>query len=288
MNEKYPSVKDKKISKNRKERVMENIRKGFEKNRIGRELVKVKEIKSEEIKNYTDKEFFKVGLSSIIDKIWFVDESGGETYYSYQGLGYDYGVSVAEGETKGIINRIIGGVKPENKFKVIGEKIKIEDITKGIKKLFSYSNIDRFEGNVILTNIYDEFDFWYMDGFEPFKDEKDKEFSFFNPYGFIKVHGIKIPVFYSRLVPKGVTLLLNKKKIGTLLVKKLFDKELQVSIKAADELLEEQKDKITKDIPSLTKDELNEKVEIIVYEVIRFELENSDAVVMFEHEVKEE
>ncbi len=284
MNEKYSSVKDKKISKNRKERVMENIRKGFEKNRIGRELVKVKEIKSEEIKNYTNKEFFKIGLASIIDKIFFVDEPGGETYYSYRGLGYDYGVSVAEGETKGIIKRIIEKVKPENKFKVIGEKIKIEDITNGVKKLFSYSNIDRFEGNVILTNIPDEFDFWYMDGFEPFKDGKDKEFSYFNSYGFLKVSGRRIPVFYSRLVPKGVTLLLNKNKIGTLLIKK----PLQISIEDAGKLLEERKGKIIKDIPSLTKEELNEKVEIIVYEIIRFEIENLDAVVMFEREIKEE
>lgn len=276
MNEKYPSVKDKEISDVRKKKIEENIREGFKKNLLGREIVKVKELNSEEIKDYSNKEFFKLGLSSLIDKIWFVDKPGGEVSYGYMYIGHEYGESVAEGETKGIIDRTIEKVKSENIMPIKEEKLTKEEFIRAFEKLFHYRNIDRFEGNIILTNIYDEHDFWYMD---EFKGER-RDFSI----GSIELCGRRIPIFYSRLVPKGVTLLFDKNKVGTLLIKR----PLQISIEDAGKLSEDIKEKIMKDIPSLTKEELYEKARIMVYETIRFEIENPDAVVMLKHEIKEE
>ena len=276
-NEKYPSVRYKEISEVRKKKIEENIRVVFGKNLLGRELVKIKVLKSEEIKDYSDKEFFKIGLSSITDKIWFVDKPGGEVAYSYDSIGYEYGASVAEGETKGIIERVIDkveNVKSENIIQIKEEKLIKEKFIEAFEKLHQSGN--RIEGNIILTNIYDEHGFWYMDGF---KGER-RDFSI----GSLELCGRKISVFYSRLVPKGITLLFDKDKIGTLLVKK----PLQISIEDAGKLSEEIKEKIIRDIPSLTKEELYEKVEIMVYEIIRFEIENPDAVVMLKHEIKEE
>ncbi len=280
MSKEYPLVKDKKISETRRKQVEEDIQRGFEKNLLGRKLVRVENIKHDDL----NRKFFKVGLSSITDKIWFVDEPGGTTYYSYDGLGYDYGEAVAEGETKGIIERIIENVKKENIIKTKGEKLTKEKFIELFEKLFHSVITDRFEGNIILTNIYDEFSFWYMDGFRPFKSGNDEDFSFKNPYGFIDLCGRELPIFASRLVPKGVTLLFDKNKLGTLLIKK----PLQISIEDAGKLLEGVKEKIIKDLPSLKKEELYEKVRVMVYEIIRFEVENPEAVVMLKHEIKEE
>ncbi len=287
-NEKYPSVRDKEISEVRKQKIEENIREGFRKNLLGRELVKFKELKSEEIKDYPNKEFFKVGLSSITDKIWFIDEPEGKIFFRYKKLGYDYGEAVAEGETKGIIERIIDNVekvKPKNIILIKEEKLTKEKLIEEFERLFqSRSYVNRFEVNIILTNIYDEHDFWYMDGFEPYKNIEDNSFQFSKPYGFLELCGRKVPVFYSRLVPKGITLLFDKNKIGTLLIKK----DLHKSIEDAGKFSEDVKEKIIKDIPALTKEELYEKVKILVYEIIGFEIENPNAVVMLKHEIKEE
>lgn len=276
----YPSVKDKNISEIRIKQVEEDIQRGFEKNLLSRELVKVERMKPED----SDKEFFKIGLSSITNKIWFVDEPEGKISFSYKGLGYDYGESVAEGETKGIIERIIEKVKPENIIPIKEEKLTKDKLIEGSDKLFHSLNIDRFKRNIILlTNIYDEFNFWYMDGFELYKNIEDKDFLFSKPHGFIDIDG-KVPVFYSRLVPKGITLLFDKNKIGTLLIKT----PLQIFIEDAGKFLKDRKEKIIKDIPSLTKEELDEKVQVLVYEIIKFQNGDPAAVVMLKHEIKEE
>ena len=253
-----------KISEIRKNRVEEDIVKVFDSSSMAREIVNVRDF---DIRD-SQKEFLRIGIATITDKIWFVDNTGGQEYYSYETLGHGYGVAIAEGELKEVLNRILEVAKPENKIKVKGE-IKNTDIAAALGSRGMVLHAEP----IILTSLYDQSDFWYI---PEFKGEQEKTY-----FGVLDNSGKRIPVFRSRLVPKGTTLIIDKSKIGTLIIKKL----LQVSIEDIGKSSEEEKKEIMNNLPSLK--DLDEKVKIQVYEVIRFELEDSNAVVVLQKDEPE-
>ncbi len=264
----FLSVKNKELSEVRRKKFEANIREVFDRTGLARKLVKVASIVDD-----PEEKFVKLGLAIVADKVWFVDDPGEGVYYSYESLGYEYGKSLAEGEARLIIDNIMASIKQESTVKV-NERIEAKDIAGVFRSPFGSKGIDLLNGDlVIVTNLYDESDFWYI---EEFKGDRSEGFGF----GTLNICGEKIPVHYSRLVPKGLTFVIDRSKIGTLFIKR----PLEITVESIAKVSKEKKDEILKSIPSLNPEKLDEKVSILVEEVVRFELEDPNAVVILQKE----
>lgn len=260
----YPQVKNKPISENRKKDVINEIIKNVKLNSLGRYIVNVILPTNENNQKFAlvyDKPFFKLGISLIMDKIWFVDYVEGSTSYSHHGIGYAEGMGIADGETKGIIGQILSECDiEENQIKA--NELKKTYIDEAISKLQSRS----IRCNCILTNLTNIFKFWQMEGFKGFIK------------GEIATRGLEgsykdIPVYWSNFLPKGVTFIFNKDILGDLFIKR----DISANIS---EINENEKDNVIKSLPELKNQDLSEKIRLYADEIIRFELRSKDAIVI--------
>jgi hypothetical protein len=158
--------------------------------------------------------FHKLGLNNITDRIWFVEppDRAFDGHVFAAPSGATYGIAVAEAESQLVLRRLVelAGTYPEHIREIAAapEEADIDRI------LFEMSSIG-FHPDAILTNIYQSHRFW--------------EFRQFRPTG-VQRRGLKspegsfrdVPVYRSRLLRPGVTVVVDKEQLGNLEIKKDF------------------------------------------------------------------
>jgi hypothetical protein len=249
MKEKYPSVRNLPISEKRRKKVISDLIEEFQNTAIGRKMINLKFIDS------THK-LLRLGMNLIIERIWFVDYKG-ETSYSVMGLGSMQGKDLALKETELIINEIMGSTTEKNLISS-NSSLNEEYLNKGISSLISKG----FACTSILTNVHEVMNFWYFKGFEGVTRRLDAPFGFEGTYK-------GIPVYWTNSMPENRTLILNR-NVGELLIGKKMSANVL-------EIKPEEMDSVIKNIPTLSRDDLEEKVRLVADEFIKFNMQKQNA-----------
>jgi hypothetical protein len=119
--------------------------------------------------------------------------------------------------------------------------------------------------HAILTNIYQSFQFWEFRQFRPLGVPRR---GLRSPEG----HFRGVPVFHSRLLPNGVTFVVDKEELGNLEVKTDF------TISVSDITDETERRSIVERFPGF---DPSEKVRILCYEIIRPSLRHENQQASF-------
>lgn len=263
----HPSVKHLPLSKDRISNVIAEMISNFEKYAIGRKALPPLKLEKDERRNAEG--FIRVGMSNIVDKIWFVEAKFGETSYGYQGIGSDYGRGLAEAESKLIVDSILEKCQL-NTLTFEGD-IQPSDILKSIEFLGQ----KHMEPRVILTNIDDHLQLW-----------RHRNMIVHGQLGVSSslsgfIHNIDI--LLCRGVPKGMSIVVDPQKIGNLFIKEAIDEVATISDIATNE-----REKLLKELPDLTPEKLDESVKILVYETIKAEIVESNAAAILQKKQEKE
>ncbi len=231
------------LSVERVEKFRKEAERGFQRNSISRELVRTSDPSSME-------GFVRIGVHHIVDRIWFVDSA--DMGFGPLG-GYEYGAAIAEEEALQVLGELLRGATSDHITEVTGdpkendvENLLLEVQKRGLKP------------SLILTNVAQSFNFWDFKQFAPKQDEL--------PLGSLEGYFRGIPIYYSRLLPSGLTLTVDNQKTGTLEVKT----SLTISISDIKQLSE--REEITQQLPRLAGEDINEKVSVLCYEIIKVNL----------------
>ena len=235
--------------------MISNIIKTFRDTAISRRIVNVKH------ENFTEN-FLRLGLNLIVDKIWFVELPEADVQYAYETIGYAEGKSIALSETKMVIEAILGKADTdENRFSFTQQLNENH-----LKETIPLLRKREFDCDVILTNLSDVLKFWEFESFEgAYKPT--------SPFG-LEGHYQKIPVYWSNFIAKGRTLLINK-DVGDLFVKKDISADIL-------EIKQDEVASVLESVPGLDRKKLEEKVRFLADEVIRFQFNCEEAVVVVE------
>lgn len=241
---------------------MEEMIESFQKNAVGRKIITPIHL-PEEDKRREDTDFISLGVSHIVDKIWFVDGTFGDTTYGYQGIGRDYGWGLAEAEASHIIKCILDNCG-DNKITFKG-KIHPSDILRS----FEFLEEKKIEAKIILTNVNDHLQLWHHRnmiahgqlGISP-------AFSGYSHY---------IEIEFFRGLPEGTSIIVDPQKFGELWIKNAVEDVTNIS-----EIEEHEKPKLLKEFPSITAEKLDESVRFLAYEVIKVNIVDPNAVVILQ------
>lgn len=263
-NNSRPSVKHLQLSQHRISKVLEELFEDFQKSAVARKIVTPIYLSLED-KRRDDKDFISLGVSHIVDKIWFVDGTFGDTSYGYQGIGRDYGRGLAEAEASHIIKCILENCR-DNRITFKGE-IQPSDILRSLEFLEG----NKIEAEIILTNVHDHVQLWHYRnmivhgqlGIAPA----------FSGYG----HNIGIEFF--RGLPDGTSIIINPNEFGELWIKNAVEDVASIS-----EIEEHERPKLLKELPSMTAEKLDESVRFLAYEVIKANIVNPKAVAILQKE----
>jgi len=216
-------------------------------------------------------EFIKLGTSSITNKEWYV-KMPGNTYYDWKPIPKMYADSIEEGEIKLVLEKILPAIKGQDKFSEIVED-KNPAAANVFGKLLDQAITKVLNADLIITNIHDDHKFFWLDK-QRFKfDYQRKERYLSGTYD-----GINI--FVSRIVPKGKTIILNAKEVGDFIVKKDISANLG-------EIRDDERAKL-KEILNLSDDDLNNRVRLLIEEVIQFVIKKPEAAILIETSKEEE
>ena len=250
------------LSQERVQNVIEEMIESFGKQAIGRKIIKPVQLRRED-KRREESGFISFGMDHIVDKIWFVDGVFEDVAYGYQGIGMGHGRGIAEAETSHVIERILGECK-ENKVEFSG-KIRPSDILRSLEFLQQRE----IEAKAILTNIQDHLQLWhYRNLVVHGKLGLSRSFSGYD---------YDIEILFFRGLPEGTTIFADPQKIGELLIKESIQDIASIS-----EIRNDEREKILKDLPSIKPETLDENVRILVYEVIKVNIIESDAAVILQ------
>lgn len=254
-----PSVKHLSISEERKQITLEEVQNAVQNNSLSRELVKTTFLERSSKENLLNVDFKVIGINIIMDKIWFVDNPPGDSAYSYHGTGSHFGNSIANGETKGVIDKILEGLSKADNVISYEKELDEKKVDEAIHRLTKCG----FTPTIILTNIYDSSLFWDMQKFKG-----NVVFGKGTRHSSGKYLDLK--VFSSNFVPKGVTIIYDKDKLGELLIKKDITCDLTEKfdyIKTIEDL-------------NLTEDVLPEKVNFTAQVTVGFTLFDYNAGIL--------
>ena len=230
-------------------------------------------------------EFKKLGINSITNKEWFVDDKEtAPAYWTYKQLPWTYAVSLEEGEEKMVIQKIIDSIPNYNKI----ELTKKEHVE---KKRLSKEKIEEFDNaledalskipnaDVIITNIYDSHKFFYLnrEKFTHIGRTLKRGADIMGEY--VSHSGKRLPIYIGRMIPKWITLLMNTKTIGTLLVKEKHDKDLCVKVSKIED---NEREGIKKNL-NLTDEQLNNRARVYIEEIITFKINDVEGAVLIEN-----
>lgn len=260
---KNPSVKNLPLSMERIQGFKNEVIKAFEENALSRKIVKVK-ILYDLIDNEKS-DFIFVGYNKIYDKIWFVESNFNSTYYEWKGIGKGFGRGLAESETKYILDEILNKYD-KNVISYNGD-LKESDILRAIK----YLDIKRMPiSSIVITNVKDYITLMH------YRNLRKGHGELFLPSSFTSLtNDIKVTLF--RGLPNGISLFINNENMGELLIKKDFKDDIMIQ-----EIKGELKNKVLTDIPSLTLDELEEKLRIHISETIKFKMLDINSVLILQ------
>jgi hypothetical protein len=182
-----------------------------------------------------------------------VDRVFGDTAFGTPS-GTQYGIAVAEGESRLALDKLFALARTEMKDYVT-------EVTRDAEEQVVHlllDNLERrgFEPTAILSSVYQSARFW---DFKSFVQSRQVRRGLMFPEGTFR----GVPVFYSRLLPDGVILSVDKEELGTLEVKADFD----ISVSEIED--EQDRESIRKALPDLGEAELDEKVRVLCYEIVK-------------------
>jgi hypothetical protein len=242
----YPKTSHLRLSESRRERFIFEAKDTFIRSCLSRLILIQTPFQSEG-------EFTKIGFNNIVDRIWFVDGVfDGASYATPSGA--PYGSTVAEGETRLVLNKLIGLAR-EDKTSLITE------ITSDLNEVQVLSLLDRvrqrgYEPTAIIASTKLSLTFWDFRSFRPFQGGRR---DLVTPEGYL----LGIPFHHCRLLPDDAILVADKNNIGSLEVKKEFD----VTV---DEIGQDaERERIRREVPTLANADFDEKARILGFEIVK-------------------
>jgi hypothetical protein len=194
-------------------------------------------------------DFRKIGINRIVDRIWFVEGTFGDRYYA-RPSGAEYGIAVAEGEAELVLKELFEHATHQNIIEIPGDPEEDES-----EKVLSEMHGRGFQPSLILTNLDQVFRFWEFKNFRPGGLRRGLR----SPEGYFH----DVPVCHSRLLPSGLTLVLDQEALGRLEVKTDFT----VSVDDVRQLTPSELEAVMKVLAN--KEAIGEKARILSYEVVR-------------------
>ena len=164
--------------------------------------------------------------------------------------GAQYGDAVAEGETQLVLDRLVERDAREYLQEIPGDPQESE-----VEQLLTTLRGRGLHPTLILTNIYQSFQFWEFKQFTPPRVPRR---GLRSPEGYFQ----GIPILYSRLLPRGMTIAVDREALGNLEIKSDFD------ITVA-EIPDQDRQAVLQQLPGLADEDLNEKIRVLCYEVVR-------------------
>jgi len=236
-----PKTTELMLSEARKAKFRDEAIQTFRRSCLSRIILKPSKPKSES-------GFRTIDFNYINGRVWFVEPPSG----SFDGhvfatlSGATYGSAIAEEELRQTLENIlsIARKKTEHVLEVSSAQ-KEDDIVASLDLLHRRG----FQSRVIVTNIKQGLTFWE---FKAFIGTKDRRFSTAFQEGDFK----GLPVFYSRLLPDGLTLAIDSEKLGLLEIENDFD------IMVTDLLNSPKREAIRSQLSDLSEADLNERVQI--------------------------
>jgi hypothetical protein len=203
----------------------------------------------------TEGGFHKIGINHIVDRIWFVDGpfEGSDMAYGTPS-GADYGMTIAERESREVLEDVFALLRT-NTARYVTE------VTKDLEENEIHQFLDglqtiQINPTAIVASIDQSTRFWF---FKSFLASREPRKGLVSPEG--SFHGV--PVFYSRLLPDGSILCVDRNALGTLEVKSDF------GIWVSDINDPQDRASVRKALPGLADADLNEKVRILCHEVVK-------------------
>jgi len=246
----HPSTSGFPLSDARVERFKHEARDTFQRSCIARLILT--EVDTE-VGVESEGEFRKIGVNHIVDRIWFVDGVFGDSVYNTPS-GAQYGIAVAEWESRLVLEKLftVAMDKAEQCVTAIAGDPEEAEVHKILDKLESGGN----GSTGILANIDQGIRFWDFKSFTPSHDVRR---GLMSPEGTFR----GVPVFHSRLLPDGVIISVDREELGTLEVKKDF------TIRVSDIQDPQDRELVRKALPDLVDAELDEKVCVLCYEIVK-------------------
>ncbi|MGA8905738.1 MAG: hypothetical protein WB661_12110 [Candidatus Bathyarchaeia archaeon] len=209
-------------------------------------------------------DFRKIGFNHIVDRIWFVDGVfEGAAYATPSGA--TYGSSVAERETELVLQQLIA--------RALGGQSSLTMETpsapneEDICALLQRVHDNGYEPSVIIAGVGESLNFW---NFRSFSDTHEVRRGLTSPEGYFR----GVPVHYCRLLPDNVVLAADRVALGQLKIKKDFD------ISVTDITDNTDRERIRRELPSLSNADFNEKVRVLGFEVVKPIIQNNAYALM--------
>ena len=274
------NLKNVELSKEKTTEVEDTIVKLIKESTIRKFFVPKKYIKE----NHEQLEFKKLGINSITNKEWFVDDKEtAPTYWEYKQLPWTYAVSLEEGEEEMVIKKIIGSIPNHN-------KIKLTQKEHDEKKKLSREKIEEFDSaledalskipnaDVIITNVYDSHKFFLnREKFTHIGRTLKRGADIMGEY--ISHSGKRLPIYTGRMIPKWITLIMDTKTIGTFLIKEKNGKDIYAKVSKIEE---NEREEIKKNL-GLTDVQLDNRSRIYIEEIVTFKINDVERAVLIEN-----
>ena len=254
----YPSVKGLPISEERAELIKSEIISTLYNRSESRKLLNRIYV-DDKLECKAEQGFVTVGLKSILDRIWFVDNPSDKEYYSCKGIGVDLAEDIAETETKYVST-------------AIEEKVKTISFDSPIKPSYLQQAANLLAGNeaeadILMLNVKDHVQLWHYNALA-------KKGRICVPS---ELTGLRndVEIQFFRLLPEGTSIMVDSTKLGSLLVRKKIEETTMIQ-----DIPEADYEKVLKELQKLNRSQLPEKVRILSYEVIKAKIENPEAGVI--------
>ncbi|MGD0422306.1 MAG: hypothetical protein ABSA92_02475 [Candidatus Bathyarchaeia archaeon] len=213
-------------------------------------------------RNESEGGYRNIGFNNIVDRIWFVDGTFGDTAYGTPS-GADYGSVVAEAETRHALEKLFESVS-QNETNLITETQ--SDPREGeVLSLLRKIRENGFAPTAIIASIKQSLRFWeFRSHFTPSPEVRR---GLTSPEG----HFQNVPVHHCRLLPDGVILASDKTALGVLEVKQDFD------IAVTDIPDNDERERIRREVPSLLDADFDEKVRVKGLEIVKASIRQINA-----------
>jgi len=202
-------------------------------------------------------DFRKIGINHIVDRIWFVDGVFGNSVFATPS-GAQYGIAVAESESRLVLEKLLTVARDKTKecvTEVTGDPMEAE-----VHQLLDKLESGGLRPTGILASLDQSTRFW---DFKLFAPSHEVRRGLMSPEGTFR----GVPVFHSRLLPAGVIVSIDREESGTLEVRTDFN------IRVSEIHDQQDRESIRKALPNLADADLDEKVRVLCYEIVKATLE---------------
>ena len=246
----HPATSSQPLSTSRIESFTSEAKEAFELGSVGRSIL----VKSPDV---SEMDFRRIGINHIVSRIWFVEGVFDGVAYAAPS-GRQYGSAVAEGEMKLVVETLFKHSR-SHLLEVTSDPTE-SDIDQLLRSLEERG----FSPSALLAGVHQSLRFWTFKGFVPSQELRRGPASAEGTFR-------GVPVLHSRLLPDGMILVVDKQELGTLEVKSDFD------ISVSDIRGPHDRELIRNRLPLLSEADLDEKVRVLCYEIVKPIVLNQDA-----------